>query len=172
MSHLGHLAKRFFGSLVPREPSAADVSWAEQQLLPGEADLWRSMSRADRRHSVAVARRTLGALEARASRATLAAGLLHDVGKVASALGTYRRVGATVVVRIVGRSHAATWRQAGGLRHRVGLYADHPAIGADLLERAGSEPLTVAWTREHHLPERQWTVSPALAHALKAADDD
>jgi hypothetical protein len=30
----------------------------------------------------------------------------------------------------------------------------------------------VAWAREHHLPEDQWTVPPHLAHALKDADDD
>jgi hypothetical protein len=37
---------------------------------------------------------------------------------------------------------------------------------------AGSDPLTVAWTREHHRPEAEWTVDPDLGAALKAADDD
>jgi hypothetical protein len=32
--------------------------------------------------------------------------------------------------------------------------------------------LTVAWTREHHLPPKHWTVPRAEADALKAADDD
>jgi hypothetical protein len=48
----------------------------------------------------------------------------------------------------------------------------HPELGADLLGLAGSAPLTVAWTAEHHLPPDQWTVPAAVGDALKAADDD
>lgn len=172
MGHLTHLVKRFFGSLVPLPPSAVDTAWAEQQLLPDEAGLWRRMSRADRRHSVGVARRVDGALGGDASRSVLAAGLLHDVGKVASGLGPYRRVLATVALRLVGRSRAIGWCRAGGARQRLGLYADHPAVGAELLEQAGSEPLTVAWAREHHISPRQWTVPQPVGQALKDADDD
>jgi hypothetical protein len=54
----------------------------------------------------------------------------------------------------------------------VGLYLQHAEVGADLLEMAGSDPLTVAWTREHHRPESEWTVDPHIAGALKTADDD
>jgi len=170
MGHVWHLAKRFFGSLTPFGPSSSDVSWAEQRLLPGEAELWRTMSGPDRRHSVAVGRRVDDAI-AGASRPVLAAAMLHDVGKVASALGTHRRVFATVAIKVMGRSRAMAWGHADGFPQRIGLYADHPAIGAQLLERAGSEPLTVAWAREHHLPEQHWTVPLPVAHALKAADD-
>ena len=41
-----------------------------------------------------------------------------------------------------------------------------------MLALAGSDPLTVAWAREHHLPEDEWTVPTAVGEALKAADDD
>jgi hypothetical protein len=37
---------------------------------------------------------------------------------------------------------------------------------------AGSAPLTVAWAAEHHLPADEWSVEPAVAAALHAADDD
>ena len=67
---------------------------------------------------------------------------------------------------------AATWRKQRGFARRVGLYLHHDRLGGDLLELAGSDPLTVAWTREHHLPESEWTIEPAIATALKAADDD
>ena len=67
---------------------------------------------------------------------------------------------------------ASTWRKQRGFARRVGLYLQHDQIGGDLLELAGSDPLTVAWTREHHRPESEWTVEPAIADALKAADDD
>ena len=54
-----------------------------------------------------------------------------------------------------------------------GRYLRHPELGADLLELAGSDPLTVAWAREHHLPaERVDRRRPTSADALKAADDD
>ena len=32
-----------------------------------------------------------------------------------------------------------------------------------MLELGGSDPLTVAWAREHHLPEDQWTIPLDLA---------
>jgi hypothetical protein len=54
----------------------------------------------------------------------------------------------------------------------VGLYLLHPQLGADLLTLAGSDPLTVAWAKEHHLPPDQWTVDRAVGEALEAADDD
>jgi hypothetical protein len=37
---------------------------------------------------------------------------------------------------------------------------------------AGADPLTEAWAREHHRPEADWTLPPAVARALKDADDD
>jgi hypothetical protein len=54
----------------------------------------------------------------------------------------------------------------------VGLYLQHPRLGGDMLALAGSDPLTVAWTREHHLPESEWTVPLELGQVLKDADDD
>ncbi len=172
MGHGAHLIKRFLASLSPAEPPSADVRWAREHLLEEEAELWHRMSRADRRHSLGVARRSQLALGPEASRPMLAAALLHDVGKVASGLGTGRRVMATVVVKAVGRGRAVGWSEANGARRLIGLYANHPQLGAQLLERAGSDPLTIAWTREHHLPEQQWTVPQRVGGALSAADDD
>jgi hypothetical protein len=54
----------------------------------------------------------------------------------------------------------------------VGLYLRHPELGAEMLELAGSDPLTVTWAREHHLPRDRWTLPAPVADALKAADDD
>ena len=130
------------------------------------------MSGADRRHAVGVAERVERALGHEATRPVLAAALLHDVGKVESGLGTYGRVVATLSAKAAGRSMASTWRKQRGYARKVGLYLEHDQIGADLLELAGSDPLTVAWAREHHLPESEWTLDPHLAGALKAADDD
>ena len=172
MSSAGHLVKRFFGSVLPIGPSAEDQAWALGVLLPGEQEVWGRMSRQDRRHAAAVARRTEAALGDAAARPVLAAALLHDCGKVVSGLGTYGRVVATVSVRLAGHDHAMAWSETTGFTRRVGLYAEHPRLGADLLGLAGSAPLTVAWAAEHHRPEADWTVPLEIGLALKAADDD
>jgi hypothetical protein len=167
-----HLARRFFGSLRPGGPRRADVAWVEQHLLPAELPIWRNMSGPDRRHSVAVAREVERALGHEATRPVVAAALLHDAGKSVSGLRTYGRVIATVSAAVAGHDSARAWKEGRGFTRRVGLYILHPELGADLLAMAGSDPLTVAWTREHHLPREEWTLPLHVADALKAADDD
>ena len=172
-----HLARRFFGSLWPAGPSPAGEAWARRWLISGEADVWASMSGPDRRHTVGVAHRAASDLGnadgAGVPREFIAAALLHDSGKVDAALGTFGRVGATVVAMAAGRVRVAAWGdQEKGWRARAGRYVRHDEIGARLLTEAGSDPFTVAWAGEHHLPEQRWSVDANLGHALKAADDD
>jgi hypothetical protein len=143
-----------------------------ERLLPAEHGLWQTMSRADRRHGIGVAHRVERALGHEATRPVLAAALLHDVGKVESGLRTYGRVVATLSGKVAGPDMATTWRRQRGFARKVGLYLHHDRLGGDLLELAGSDPLTVAWTREHHRPESEWSVPRQLGDALKAADDD
>lgn len=125
----------------------------------------------DRRHGVQVARRVERALGDEASRAVLAAALLHDVGKTVAGLGTYGRVVATLCGAVTDESTQQVWVEARGFTRRVGLYLTYPPRGADLLAMADSDPLTVAWAREHHRPPDEWTVPRALGEALAAADD-
>ncbi len=172
MAGAGHLARRFFGSLRPGGPSKADQAWVDGQLLPAEQQLWRRMSGPDRRHAAGVARAVERALGHEATRPVVAAALLHDVGKVESGLRTYGRVIATLSGKVAGPEMAHTWSRQRGVARRVGLYLRHAALGGDLLALAGSDPLTVAWGREHHLPEAEWTIDLELGRALKAADDD
>jgi hypothetical protein len=130
------------------------------------------MPHADRRHAVGVARRVDAALGPEATRPVLAAALLHDVGKSASGLRTYGRVVATLSIEAVGRDVARVWTDRRGFTRKVGLYVQHPEIGADMLAMAGSDPLTVAWAREHHARPEAGEVPSAIADALAAADDD
>jgi len=167
-----HLVRRFLGSLWPGGPGARDEAWAVAELLPGEVGLWRRMSGADRRHAVGVARRTADELGPAASRPILAAALLHDVGKVDSGFGPWRRSIATVLGVVFGHRRASGWRYGRGPLARVGSYLSHDEIGADLRAGAGSDTLTVRWAREHHLPATRWTVPQAVGRALKRADDD
>lgn len=154
-----HLTRRFVGSLRRGGPPAADEAWVRGQLLPGEVVLWSQLSDPDRRHAAGVARDVADRLGPAATRPVIAAALLHDSGKVVSGLGTFARVGAT----LVGRTRA---------RGRFADYLRHPEHGARLLHEAGSDPLTVTWAAEHHLPPDRWTLDRPLADALKAADDD
>lgn len=156
-----HLARRFVTSLWPGGPAPADDAWARSYLLDREQALWRAMSGPDRRHAVAVARQ----LHDHEILAVPAA-LLHDVGKVESGLGTLRRAGVTLVALGLGRDRVARGRG------RMARYLRHDSLGAGLLERAGSDTLTIAWAREHHLPPDRWTVPAPLGRSLKAADDD
>jgi hypothetical protein len=169
-----HLARRFFGALWPGGPSRVDEGWARGWLRDPELALWARMSGPDRRHAVGVARRTAERLggERAAGRSVLAAALLHDVGKVAAGLGTWRRVPATWLARGADRQQALAWSNTGGFRRRVGLYRRHGELGGDMLALAGSDPVTVAWAREHHLAPEEWTVEVAIAEALAASDDD
>lgn len=171
MSTAHHLVRRFFGSLQPGGPPTRDLAWVESTLSPHELALWKRMSGPDRRHSAQVARDVQGRLAERATPA-LAAALLHDVGKIDAHLRTYGRVVATLTVKVVGRDEMLEWRRARGLRRRLALYIDHPAIGGDLLELAGSDPLTIAWAREHHNRPDTWTVPSEISEVLDACDND
>jgi len=125
---LGHLARRFFGSLSRRQPNDDDVSWVIGQLLADEAALWHQLPVEDRRHSILVARR-FATIAVKPTRAEMAGALLHDIGKVASGLGTFGRVLATVV---------------GPRSERFRRYHDHEALGIEMLRRAGAEADTLA----------------------------
>ena len=175
MARLGHLTRRFFGSLRPGGPSRTEQAWAQSQLLPAEREIWCALSRPDRRHSAAVARRVEAALGSSTPRPVLAAALLHDSGKTVSELRTPGRVVATILAATTIRTGDDAMRWEGSSarwRRAMGAYRRHPEHGADMLAAIGSDPLTVAWTREHHLPPDRWTIDEVVATALHEADDD
>ncbi|MGK2958756.1 MAG: hypothetical protein ACSLFB_10235 [Acidimicrobiales bacterium] len=168
-----HLVRRFFGALHPGDAGPENTAWALNVMLPGEQALWRQMSKPDQRHSAGVARKVEHAIGEGVERPVLAAALLHDVGKLEANLGTWARVVATLVGLIVGKGRTRRWIDRGsGPMYRLGIYHAHPERGAALLTFSGSDPLTIAWARQHHLPPDRWTVDPLIGHVLKNADDD
>lgn len=167
-----HLVKRFAGSLRPGGPGAAADTWVAEVLSDAELALWRRMPGPDRRHSYRVARDVERTLGHEATRPVLAAALLHDVGKLDAGLRTYGRVVATMSGAVAGPEMARLWVTRSGFTRKVGLYLLHPESGGDMLELAGSDPLTVAWARQHHLPEEEWTLPRELGQVLKSCDDD
>lgn len=121
-----HLVSRFLGSFDPRPPR--DLAWVRAVLSESEFELWTRMVRQDQRHSIAVARR-FEQWAPQATRAEKAAALLHDVGKSESRLGTWGRVGATLL---------------GPRTDRWSAYVRHEEIGLEACRRAGSDPRTLA----------------------------
>ena len=171
MSGAVHLVTRFLGSLSPRPLAPDDDVWVRTQLLPAEVSLWDRMPLADRKHAAGVAREVDRMIDG-APREVIAAALLHDVGKIDASLGTFGRVLATMIAAVLGRARVAGWATRDGIGGRVGRYLRHDTIGAEMLASVGSDPLTSAWARQHHLPADQQTVSSEIAAALTAADDD
>lgn len=167
-----HLSKRFFGSLLPGGPPERERAWVESVLSPPEYGLWIKMYGPDRRHSARVAREVERQLGHEATPPVVAAALLHDVGKIDSGLRTWGRVVATMSAAAAGRDTAVLWVRSHGFTRKVGLYLQHPDIGGDLLAMADSDPLTVAWARQHHLPEDEWTLPLEVARVLHDVDDD
>jgi hypothetical protein len=172
MGSFAHLTRRFFGSLRPGGPPARDVAWVAQVLSPQELALWQRMSGPDRRHSAQVARDVERRLGDEATPPVLAAALLHDVGKLDAGLRTFGRVVATLTIRLAGHEEVVGWQRVRGIHRRISLYAQHPELGAQRLTLAESDPLTIAWTREHHRPRAEWTVPAPIADVLDACDND
>ena len=147
---LRHLAGRFFGALLPFGPPEPDERWAQDHLLAEERTLWQRMSGADRRHAVGVARRTVDELtdadppSEPVDRAVVAAALLHDVGKVEAALGTWARAGVTFAGMAVGRDRIVTWSGARGPGRPAGCWGDRRGwrnrLGADSRSLASLAP--------------------------------
>ena len=80
-----HLIRRTWWSLRPAEISADEMALVTETLAEEELSLWFCMCRADRSHSVMVARR-FTAFEPDAPQDALAGVFLHDVGKTVAGL--------------------------------------------------------------------------------------
>lgn len=158
--HLRHLTRRFLASLRPSAPTEVQQAWARARLTGAEWAIWSAQPDADRRHSVCVAE-DLVDRHADAPSWVVAAALLHDVGKTDAVLGVAGRV-------VAGMLALVGVRRAPG---RIGRHLRYPAIGAEWLARAGSDPRVVAWAAQHHEPATTWTVPTPWAGRLAAADE-
>ncbi len=130
------------------------------------------MSNPDRRHAIGVARGVVAELGSDTDRAVIAAALLHDSGKVVSAYRTPARVAATLIWAVVADERAVTWLERGRPLRRLAQYRLHPELGAALLTEAGSDPLTIGWTADHHRLPPAWRIDAEIGSVLKACDGD
>jgi hypothetical protein len=165
---VSHLARRFFGSLVPRQLDDGDEAWVRLSLTPEELSVWQRLGRADRAESVAVGYATVRELGPDADPRWVAAALLHDVGKADARLGPVRRAAATVIAAAASHGRARSWS------NWVGIYVNHDERGADRLAAAGARPECVAWARVHHRPDlwRQTGIPPEICALLARADGE
>ena len=166
---LPHLARRFFWSLRAPEPDPDDEAWLLSLLSPAERDLYEAQPTVDRAHSVACALAARDGLTDPIDELVVASAL-HDVGKAQARLGTFGRVMATVADAIPEAVNRRLTVKAGGLRHRMAIYARHDHVGSELLREAGSADVVVAWALEHHRGEGQWSIDPEVGRVLLAAD--
>jgi putative nucleotidyltransferase with HDIG domain len=178
VSRIAHLVSRFFGSLRPRALDAETVAWVVRMLEQSELEVWNGLGPADRAESVAVARRLEVALAGTADESCstwVGAALLHDVGKQASAYGPVGRSVVTIVKVVRGDEAVRDWAgRSGRVRSRMGRYATHDEVGAELLRRVGARPEMAAWAEAHHRVDRWESVGIPLSvcRALAAADGE
>ncbi len=174
---MSHLARRFFGALVPGGPSAADEAWVRSLLGDSLFEAWSTMPGHDRRHSVGVARRVqdgLAATDAADDDTWLAAALVHDLGKLDAGLGVFGRVAATLVRGALGHGRTDPWVDRRGMRGRFGRYLHHGALGAERIRALGGPEPVARWAEAHH-DRSAWAgtgIPPAVVTVLDAADDD
>jgi putative nucleotidyltransferase with HDIG domain len=142
VTRLGHLVRRFFGSIRPRSLDASDLAFVQGALRPNELACWQELGPADRAESVATARAAVAALGSHVDPRWVAAALLHDVGKAQTGFGVIRRSGATALAW--GFPRARGWSGA------IGRYLNHDEVGANRLRQAGARPEAVVWAAAHH----------------------
>ena len=168
-NRLRHLVNRFAFTLTAKAPEQDDLDWVRQQLSDREFELWVQMSSADRLHSILVAKRVLKELPG--DETVLAAGLLHDVGKVAVRSGVATRIAAYVAKPIISAELLNRLALRRSFFSNLKSFLNYPRLGADLLVGAGSDEFVVRWAAEHHLRKDKWTVDERRGEVLVRADN-
>jgi putative nucleotidyltransferase with HDIG domain len=131
--------RRFFGFIAARPLTPREQSEIAGLLDPGESALFFEQQMQDQRHALIVARRVLRRRPG--DRQAARAALLHDVGKIDIRMGAPARSLATVL-DLAGLPLRGRWQR----------YRRHAALGAEMLEEAGSHPLVVEFARRHPGP--------------------
>ncbi len=158
----------FFAKLTPD-----DEQQVQQMLSPSECALFYRMPLDARRHSLNVYQTLLGAGQDHPDLAVAA--LLHDVGKVAAEeagvkLGLWMRIPLVLIeaTRPQLIRYFASADPADGWRYTLMVHLDHPQIGAEWAEEAGTSPLGCWLIRSHQ--DEDPTISSALSLPAEAKE--
>lgn len=168
-----HLVVRFFRSLRPITPAAADERWARGYLTDAEWELFATQPVVDRAHGLGGAR--MVAADLGDDRDAIEAALVHDVAKRHAGLGVFGRSVATAAGWLLRSGDARRrWAESPGRRGRIGSYLRHDEVGAAEIATAGGSALAVRWARAHHHRDRCQGLScePEVSTALARADHD
>jgi hypothetical protein len=137
-----------------------------RRLLPAAAwPLFAGMPVADRRHALDVVGRLRAAGED--DRDLLVAALLHDAAKGHRMRLWHRVAGVLLEAASPRLLERVASRNPRSWRHPFHLYLHHGTLSADLAERAGCTPRTVAFMRG----SATGSADVQLARALRVADD-
>lgn len=125
-----------------------DDELADSYLSPELFALFQTMSRSDRQHHLRVLRHLLG--QGQVHPSLMVAALLHDVGKTRVRFSIPERMMAVAVEKLF-PSLFKRWSrdEAKGWRRGFVVSAKHPEWGAEMVEAAGGDALTVKLIRYH-----------------------
>lgn len=158
-----HRIAQFFGHVTARV-GAEEEELAGRVLPPAAAELFASMSVADRRHALDVAARLVAA--GHDDRDLLGAALLHDAAK-GHRMRLWHRVAGVLLEAVAPRLlERAANPDPASWRHGFHLYLHHGAMSADAALAAGCGPRTAAFIRGEATGS-----DIALLTALRAADE-
>jgi putative nucleotidyltransferase with HDIG domain len=148
--------RRFWQTLRPGV-TAADLSFIGAFLNSRLAGLFFAMTEAGRAHCVATARQSQKLAAASSLPLDhfllLQAALLHDAGRRQGDMTIWQRVAAVALAAADpghARRLAARRGPRGSLSHAIYIYYQHPAIGADLIRRAGGGDVLADLVARHH----------------------
>lgn len=134
--------RRLSRSMSARAAQPEDI-WAAEYLTPEEARVYHAMDARDRDHACRVTRHLLHDYP-HAQPELIAAALLHDCGKSLRPYYVVERV----LVGLIPNRLARLLPPVGA----IGIRANHPELGAQLLARAGARPRVARLVARHHHP--------------------
>jgi hypothetical protein len=139
--------RQFVSALLARV-SPKDLREAEDVLPTPARELYRRMSIPDQRHALNVMRTLRD--EGHTEPDLLAAALLHDAGKSAARIHSWRR--AIIVLSKRFAPGVLVWLTSGeprGWRKPFVIHRQHAELGAEWATQAGCSALTVSLIRRH-----------------------
>lgn len=139
--------KQFFRGLFARLTDN-DYTFIADYLTNEELDLFKTMSRYDRKHALDVGR--FLALHGAGLQLTRA-GFMHDIGKAKCPELTLIRRSVCVVIEAYKPEDAAVLARKGKgkLARAINIHKNHPELGARILEDLDADPYLVSLVRFH-----------------------